>query len=369
MKKTVKFGEFEFDCANILLKRKGEPVTTLNFNHLKLLKKLVENSGQMVKKGELGEAAWHGFDIKNDNEAQKLTKAISILRKELGNEGKHIETIQGEGYRFLERLAQKLTPNKDIVSFFGKAIEEKSVRMVFAYRKHEGNPNHMKSGLSDSVDESGNPALFEGVSTWLPSEDIRGCVYIVNALSKQVRIKGVKFYNETDTDNQSTNTTISFGLFSIYTKNLSKLCNNELFQIINAPSPKDDSLYTDNIALDNEILIPKENEDFAIVARIVTHPSPGDVRVQFVVAGRTATGTSVAGWVLADKWEDLSNLYKNEKEVDLEKDSLAVIISHALPEKDKDGQVKDNGGQIDENSGFAKDKNGKMIIKWARHSK
>lgn len=75
---------------------------------------------------------------------------------------------------------------------------------------------------------------------------------------------------------------------------------------------------------------PLPGTDVAIILRIPTPLGDGsDYITHFVVAGRTAPGTSVAGAFLATRWEELLELYTAQKaERDPSRDALLVVLEH-----------------------------------------
>jgi hypothetical protein len=78
--------------------------------------------------------------------------------------------------------------------------------------------------------------------------------------------------------------------------------------------------------------VPGEGCDVAIILRIPTPIGDGaEYTTQFVVAGRSATGTAVAGAFLATRWEEIHDLYERNgtgKARDLNRHALLVILEH-----------------------------------------
>jgi Tol biopolymer transport system component/DNA-binding winged helix-turn-helix (wHTH) protein len=92
------FGPFRLDLKARMLLREGSyvPLTPKAFETLVVL---IENNGRIVDKEELLRVVWPGTFI----EEATLAKAVSILRKALGEEdhGHHyIDTVPKRGYRF-----------------------------------------------------------------------------------------------------------------------------------------------------------------------------------------------------------------------------------------------------------------------------
>jgi DNA-binding winged helix-turn-helix (wHTH) protein/tetratricopeptide (TPR) repeat protein len=93
------FGSFRLDPIQRSLLRAEEQVR-LPPMVFDLLLFLVERSGQLVKKDEIINHLWPDSYVEEGN----LTNNISILRKELGDNGKdpkYVETVPKHGYRFV----------------------------------------------------------------------------------------------------------------------------------------------------------------------------------------------------------------------------------------------------------------------------
>jgi Tol biopolymer transport system component/DNA-binding winged helix-turn-helix (wHTH) protein len=96
------FGPFRLDLKTRMLLRDGVYVP-LTPKALETLVVLIENSGRIVDKEELLRLVWPGAFI----EEATLAKAVSILRKALGeDEGHHyIDTVPKRGYRFAAKVS------------------------------------------------------------------------------------------------------------------------------------------------------------------------------------------------------------------------------------------------------------------------
>ena len=93
------FGPFRLDPTQRLLLRAEEPIR-LSPMVFDLLLFLVQNNGQLLEKNEVIKHLWPDSFVEQGN----LTNNISILRRELGDNGKHpkyIETVPKHGYRFV----------------------------------------------------------------------------------------------------------------------------------------------------------------------------------------------------------------------------------------------------------------------------
>jgi DNA-binding winged helix-turn-helix (wHTH) protein len=96
---THALGPFRLDTQHNLLLRDGTPVP-LGRRAIALLRTLVEQSGALVSKNALIEAAWSGRLVEESN----LPVQIAALRRVLGEApggDRWIETMPGRGYRFI----------------------------------------------------------------------------------------------------------------------------------------------------------------------------------------------------------------------------------------------------------------------------
>jgi DNA-binding winged helix-turn-helix (wHTH) protein len=96
---TVVHGEYAFGRFKLVPDRQllcdGTPVA-LGVKPLKILTTLVTAGGHLVTKDELIESAWPGLFV----EENTLQAHISAIRKALGEDGRWIVTVPGQGYRF-----------------------------------------------------------------------------------------------------------------------------------------------------------------------------------------------------------------------------------------------------------------------------
>src|SRR6516165_10035624 len=96
---THALGPFRLDTQHNLLLREGTPVP-LGRRAIALLRTLVEQSGALVSKNALIEAAWSSRLVEESN----LPVQIAALRRVLGEApggDRWIETMPGRGYRFI----------------------------------------------------------------------------------------------------------------------------------------------------------------------------------------------------------------------------------------------------------------------------
>ena len=112
-KVIYEFGRFRLDPEERQLLHQGRAVD-LTPKAFSLLVILVENAGRLLTKARLKEKLWPDTHVDDSN----LTVTIRALRLALGNRDKgsqYIETVPGEGYRFvspvttIEEVKQDLT--------------------------------------------------------------------------------------------------------------------------------------------------------------------------------------------------------------------------------------------------------------------
>ncbi len=104
------FGPFRLDVAERIVSRAGEPVP-LAGKTFDLLQILVENAGHLNSRDTLIEALWPTTIV----EENSLSWYVSALRKALGDEGKtprYIETVRGQGYRFIAPVTTDELPRQ-----------------------------------------------------------------------------------------------------------------------------------------------------------------------------------------------------------------------------------------------------------------
>jgi DNA-binding winged helix-turn-helix (wHTH) protein/Tol biopolymer transport system component len=96
-KLIYEFGPFRLEPAERRLLRQGQPVN-LSPQLFSLLLVFVENSGQLISKEALRNKVWGNAFISED----ALKVIVGNLRKAIGENGeRYIETVRGEGYRFI----------------------------------------------------------------------------------------------------------------------------------------------------------------------------------------------------------------------------------------------------------------------------
>ncbi|MGA8311905.1 MAG: winged helix-turn-helix domain-containing protein [Terriglobales bacterium] len=113
----LRFGVFELDARTGELRKQGLKVR-LSSQTAKLLLFLLEAPGEVRSKEELQQSLWPGskfMDLDNS-----LAKVVHVLRETLGDlasNPRFIETVPGQGYRFIPVLQQlSATPSKSRTS-------------------------------------------------------------------------------------------------------------------------------------------------------------------------------------------------------------------------------------------------------------
>ncbi len=98
------FGPFGFDVEACRLSRDGIEIH-LTPKAAAVLCLLVQHPGELITKDEFLENVWEGVFVREES----LTQAISTIRQTLGDSAQspqYIETVSGEGYRFIAELAE-----------------------------------------------------------------------------------------------------------------------------------------------------------------------------------------------------------------------------------------------------------------------
>lgn len=126
------FSPFELDEENFCLTRDGQRVP-LEPKSLRVLLLLVKSAGRLLEKNAILEAVWKDTFV----EETTLTRAIALLRKQLGDDPRHpkfIETVPTLGYRFIAAVRSPLSGQEQVASTFSPASEQSSVD------PHSGDP-------------------------------------------------------------------------------------------------------------------------------------------------------------------------------------------------------------------------------------
>jgi len=94
------FESFELDERTFCLSEDGRRIP-LEPKSLRVLLLLVASDGRLLEKNEIIEAVWKDTFV----EETTLTRAIALLRKQLGDDPRNprfIETVPTLGYRFID---------------------------------------------------------------------------------------------------------------------------------------------------------------------------------------------------------------------------------------------------------------------------
>jgi two-component system phosphate regulon response regulator PhoB len=97
---------FTFGTLNVDLRRhevtlEGERVQ-LTATEFRLLEVLVRDAGYLYSREQLLKAVWN---YEAGTESRTVDTHVRRLREKLGVAARHIETVRGEGYRFVQRLS------------------------------------------------------------------------------------------------------------------------------------------------------------------------------------------------------------------------------------------------------------------------
>lgn len=210
-----------------------------------------------------------------------------------------------------------------IREFWGKDAFRQTVRLVVATRE-------CREIEWKTFAETPQGARPETPYHWLATQDIRAAVYLANAVAR-FSGHGVEVLHDYQDHSQTDDhCTIALGLgFNQLTHDRSNAVAG-LYRIGWGPSNAAKLECTDHFAIGaGDLLEPKDGLDVALLARLVLPKGNGDRAVHFVCAGRTAHGTATAGYFLAERWEEVADLYRDPKlNLDLSSDSLAIALWH-----------------------------------------
>jgi two-component system alkaline phosphatase synthesis response regulator PhoP len=98
--KPIRFGEFSLDRRKGELERAGKPVS-LNAQEYRLLEFLASNPDRVISREEMLDLVW-GYD--SETTTRTIDVHVAKLRSRLGESElpRHILTIRGRGYKFVE---------------------------------------------------------------------------------------------------------------------------------------------------------------------------------------------------------------------------------------------------------------------------
>ncbi len=153
---TLRFGNYELDCARQELRRAGALVA-LQPTPLRVLLHLAEQRGRTVSRQELFDAVWPGVVVGDD----ALTRALMEARRAVGDDSdaqRVIRTLKGLGYRFVaeaEVLGQERGSSSEHQTPPGARMATRTQGL------EEGSPS---VGLSQTFVASGQRLLQQSAS-------------------------------------------------------------------------------------------------------------------------------------------------------------------------------------------------------------
>lgn len=95
-----RFGDFELDAADRLLRRRDGAPVALSARYLDALALMASEAGRLVTKDRFMDEVWRGVPVTDE----ALTQCIRTLRRVLGDDAvrpRFIETVPKHGYRFI----------------------------------------------------------------------------------------------------------------------------------------------------------------------------------------------------------------------------------------------------------------------------
>jgi len=146
-REIYEFGDFRFDLGERMIERvDGLSVDALPEKTLQILALLVRRRGHLVAKDDILEQVWPDSFVEENN----VDKRVSYLRQFLGKTesgGKFIETVRGQGYRFVGRVK--------VVEVSGTWLPETLRLSDDDKRRETGNGDHAGiNGASPNVERT-----------------------------------------------------------------------------------------------------------------------------------------------------------------------------------------------------------------------
>jgi len=96
---TLKLGDLLIDTPQHLVKWRGKAVAALTHTEFKLLVLLAQRRGRVQSREQLLREVW---DYNSMIDTRTVDTHMRRLRKKLGPAAKHLDTVRGVGYRFVE---------------------------------------------------------------------------------------------------------------------------------------------------------------------------------------------------------------------------------------------------------------------------
>lgn len=112
--RSLQFGPFAFDIAACRLSRDGVEIH-LTPKTAAVLCHLLQHRDELISKDQFLESVWEGVHVREES----LTQAISAIRQALGDSAlspRFIQTVQGEGYRFIGDATSEKPRNRPVVT-------------------------------------------------------------------------------------------------------------------------------------------------------------------------------------------------------------------------------------------------------------
>ncbi len=156
------FENFELDDLNFYLSREGQRVP-LEPRALRVLLLFVQNPGKLLQKNLILETVWTTTFV----EESTLTRAITILRKQLGDDPRaptYIETVPTLGYRFIAKV-QVLSPTEQTeIQADPGYLPDKQVVPDLQPLSQEAEPDEVRSSEPSRAIEDGEHLASESLS-------------------------------------------------------------------------------------------------------------------------------------------------------------------------------------------------------------
>ena len=96
---TFRFGSHTVDAKRFVLVDGRKHTTPLSEREVQLLRHFVDHPGEVAKRDDLLNLYW-GYDY--GGVTRTVDQHVAVLRKKLGGDGDHIETVPRIGYRFVK---------------------------------------------------------------------------------------------------------------------------------------------------------------------------------------------------------------------------------------------------------------------------
>ncbi len=289
-------------------------------------------------------------------------------------EGMPLTVLRGLGITFfivglldllpeIVRLVLERKKRRRFRDFFGRSIGKNGIKLVTAKRvvdtqfsKYLYCPNAPKE-IRSTESVSGNTVnvmlkYAEGVESWIANVDVRSAAYMYSLFSANGIDVDFKTDSEVEAMVPHNPSTIAIGLgFNGHTHHvLEWFAGQQLVSVAWDNSAVDPMLgETDQIMFGDQMLMPgrvgKDGryDEYAVIVRVCSAGAKSTPH--FIVAGRSADGTAVAGAFLAFEWEQLAKQYET-KEQCFERTSAAFII-HFRPLQGKPSPDRDLTGELD----------------------